>query len=126
MNTIRRMKLPRKKVMEMNYLLMIIGMLLCGLAGNAGAESCGANIMYEGKGAGQVVFNGMMHAAKGIACSVCHDERGFSSALFEKKKGATVISMRKMQLGSSCGYCHDGSQAFSATDYLSCANCHHK
>jgi c(7)-type cytochrome triheme protein len=130
MKTIRKMKLLRKKVMEMNYLLMIICMLLCSLAGNTGAdtgvESCGVNITYDGKGAGQVIFDGMLHAAKGIACSVCHDEHGFSSALFKKKKGADVISMRKMQLGSSCGYCHDGTKAFSATDYLQCSNCHHK
>jgi phosphate transport system substrate-binding protein len=117
--------------MEMNYLLMIIGILLfslagSSLAGNVGAERCGANIMYEGKGAGQVVFDGTLHSSKGFSCSVCHEQHGLSSALFEMKKGADAISMRKMQLGSSCGYCHDGTKAFSVTDYLQCANCHHK
>ena len=127
MNAIRRMKMPRKKMMKISYLLITMCLLLCPLAVKAGADGCRANVTYEGKGAGQVVFDGMRHSAKGISCSVCHDDQGlFSSALFEKKKGANVISMRKMQLGSSCGYCHDGKQAFSTTDNLHCANCHRK
>ena len=120
------MKLPREKETVMNYLLLIICMLLCSLAGNARAESCGANIIYEGRGAGQVIFDGALHTSKGLTCSTCHEVHGFSSALFEMKKGANVMSMRKMQLGASCGHCHDGTQAFSTSDYLSCANCHHK
>jgi thiosulfate reductase cytochrome b subunit len=122
----RGMKLCWEKETDVNFLVLIICLLLCSFAGNVHAAECGTHIIYEGKGAGQVVFDGTVHTSKGLTCSACHDQHGFSSALFEMKKGATVISMRKMQLGSSCGYCHDGSQAFSATDYLLCSNCHHK
>lgn len=90
--------MPREKETVMNYLLLIICMLLYSLAGNACAESCGANIIYEGRGAGQVIFDGALHTSKGLTCSTCHEVHGFSSALFEMKKGANVMSMRKMQL----------------------------
>jgi c(7)-type cytochrome triheme protein len=125
-NTVRKIELSREKKTGMNYLLLIICMFVGALDGTVHAEGCGVNIIYEGKGAGPVVFDGTLHTSKGLTCSDCHERHGFSTALFEMKTGANVISMRKMQLGSSCGRCHDGKKAFSATDYLSCANCHHK
>ena len=105
---------------------MIIGMILSSLSGNASAMGCVDNIAYDGKGAGQVVFNVKAHTSKGITCSDCHERHGFSFALFDMKKGANAITMRKMQFGSSCGYCHDGKKSFSATDNLACSKCHHK
>jgi c(7)-type cytochrome triheme protein len=126
MNTVKKMKWSREKKAERNYLLLIICVFVGSLAGTVYAEGCGVNIRYEGKGAGQVVFDGTLHTSKGFTCSDCHEQHGFSTALFEMKTGANVITMRKMQLGSSCGSCHDGKKAFSATDYLSCSNCHHK
>jgi len=109
----------------MNYLI-VIGLILGSLAGNTYAMGCANNIVFDGKGAGQVIFNGTVHTSKGYACSYCHEGGGFSFALFDMKKGANTITMRKMQFGSSCGYCHDGKKAFSATDNLRCSNCHHK
>jgi len=120
------MRLSRKNKTEMKYLLLLTCIILCSFAGNARAMECGVNIRYEGKGAGQVVFDATLHTSKGITCADCHEQHGFSPALFEMKTGANVISMRKMQLGSSCGRCHDGKQAFSSTNFLNCANCHHK
>ena len=121
-----RIKALKEKNSGMNYLPIVIYMLLCSLAVNAHAEGCGANTLYEGKGAGQVLFDGQFHASKGLSCSDCHEGNAFSFALFEMKRGATKISMRNMELGRSCGSCHDGKQAFSATDSLNCSKCHQK
>ncbi len=110
----------------MNNYLIIIGMILSSLAGNTSAMGCENNIVFDGKDAGQVVFNVTAHISKGITCSDCHEGRGFSFALYEMKKSIYTITMRKMQLGASCGYCHDGNKAFSVTDNLGCSKCHHK
>jgi c(7)-type cytochrome triheme protein len=118
------MKTLLEKTTGMNYLMMVMYMLLCSFAVNAHAEGCGATVVYDGKGAGKVIFDQAKHAAKHIACANCHEGNGFSFALFEMKKDADVISMRAMELGRSCGYCHDGKQAFSTTDSLNCSKCH--
>jgi len=110
----------------MNYCIMITGLFLCSLAGNASAAGCEENIVFDGKDAGQVVFSVSVHTTKGYTCSYCHEGHGLSFALFNMKKGSDTITMRKMELGSSCGYCHDGKEAFSATDILSCSKCHRK
>ena len=112
----------------MNYslILIMISMILSLPAGNVSSMGCSDNIVFDGKGAGQVVFNATVHTSKGIPCSDCHEARGLSFALFEMKKGSDTITMRKLRLGSSCGYCHDGKKAFSVTDYLDCSKCHHK
>jgi len=115
----------QEKKRGMIFLVMVMGMLLCSLLANAYAAGCGAIVIYNGKGAGQVVFDGKLHAAKkNFACSDCHEGTVFSFALFEMKRGANAISMRNMELGRYCGYCHDGKQAFSTTDSLSCSKCH--
>lgn len=49
-----------------------------------------------------------------LDCSNCHDE------LFEKKTGATQISMLKILEGKQCGVCH-GAVAFPLTE---CYRCH--
>ena len=116
----------RGKHYIMNYFLMIMVMILCSPAGNTSAMECQNNIVFDGKGSGQVVFNVTAHTSKGITCSDCHEGRSFSFALFEMKKGSDTITMRKMQLGSSCGYCHDGKKAFSVTNNLDCSKCHRK
>lgn len=116
----------------MNYslILILISMILSLSAGNAFSRGCEDNIVFDGKGAGQVTFNVSAHTSKGISCADCHEGSGFSFALFDMKIGADTISMRKMQLGSSCGHCHNGQKggknAFSVTNSLNCAKCHHK
>ncbi|MDA8099386.1 MAG: cytochrome c3 family protein [Nitrospiraceae bacterium] len=111
----------------MNIRLLSGVALCCLLAVPAVAqEECGHPIAYEGKGAGIVIFDGAAHVAKGLTCATCHEGGAFSSALFEMKRGANPISMRRMELGRSCGSCHDGKQAFSTTDQLSCGKCHRK
>lgn len=116
----------------MNYslILVMMGVLLGILTGNASSKGCDDGIVFDGKGAGQVVFNSTTHASKGITCADCHEGGVFSFALFEMKAGANTISMRKMELGSSCGHCHNGRKggknAFSVTNSLNCSKCHHK
>jgi c(7)-type cytochrome triheme protein len=111
---------------RMKVFVTAVIMVLLFANGKAYAQICGTNFTYEGKGAGEVVFDPEVHLSKGLTCSECHEGRGLISALFEMKKGANEVSMRKMSLGRSCGYCHDGKKTFSTTDDLQCAKCHHK
>ncbi len=83
---------------------------------------CDTVVVYEGQGAGQVVFDGKLHAEKGLTCANCHEGRLFSPALFSMKKGSNELSMRKMELGRSCGYCHP----VSMKETLTCDKCHKK
>ena len=121
-----RKKMLQKRKMGMKNLIIVIYMLLCSLAVNAQAEGCGGTVSYDGKGAGQVVFDRMEHISKGLTCADCHEGNAFSFALFEMKQGNNKLSMRNMALGRSCGYCHDGKQAFSTSNNLSCSKCHQK
>ena len=94
----------------------------CSFAENVYAVESGVTITYSGKGAGEVIFNGTVHSEKGSICADCHEPHGLSLALFEMKKGADVINMRKIEMGKSCGYCH----SVSLSDTSSCSTCHHK
>ncbi len=115
-----------RKERAMKVFLNVMIVLLCSGAGIALAARCVSTITYEGKGAGEVVFNSATHMSKGVTCADCHEGHGFSYPLFEMKKGATSVSMRKMAMGRACGYCHDGKQTFSVTNEIQCSKCHHK
>jgi c(7)-type cytochrome triheme protein len=105
------------------YSLMVISVMVLGsLAHDAQSVPVGAALSYEGKGAGEVVFDGTLHAAKGLTCSDCHERQGLMPSIFEKKKNASFISMRKIEMGMSCGKCHP----VSMNDMSSCSLCHHK
>jgi len=119
-------KMLQKKKTGMNCLMVVACMLFCSFAVNAHAEECGSGVSYEGKGAGQVIFDKKLHVSKGLTCADCHEGKVFSFPLFERKKGANMLSMRSMELGKSCGSCHDGKQAFSTTSSLNCSKCHRK
>jgi c(7)-type cytochrome triheme protein len=118
-------KLQEKKT-GMNYLMIVVYVFFCSFAVNAHAEGCGGAVSYEGKGAGQVLFDRKLHVSKGLTCNDCHEGKAFSFPLFEMKKGANMLSMRSMELGKSCGSCHDGKKAFSTTSRLNCSKCHLK
>lgn len=115
-----------KRNNDMKHYLIIIGLILHFFAGNASAKGCENNVVFDGGGAGQVVFNVTAHTSKGITCADCHEGHLFSFSLFEMKTGADNISMRNMELGSYCGHCHDGKRAFSVADNLACSKCHRK
>ena len=68
-----------------------------------------------------VVFDGTLHAGKGLKCTDCHTK------IFAMKKGATPktdLTMAAMRQGKTCGACHNGKKAFSVAG--SCAKCHKK
>ena len=84
------------------------------------AVPAGKTVEFAPKGAGKVVFDGKMHADKGLKCAACHP------AVFKMKKGADVITMKDMNDGKFCGTCHDGTKAFSSKDAANCTKCHTK
>ncbi|HEX9019784.1 MAG TPA: cytochrome c3 family protein [Nitrospirota bacterium] len=90
------------------------------LAVSAFAVPAGKTVEFDGKGAGKVVFDGKIHAGKGLKCADCHP------GLFKMKKGADAITMKDLNDGKLCGVCHNGTKAFSVKDAANCAKCHAK
>ena len=88
---------------------------------SAFAVPAGKTVEFDAKGMGKVVFDGKVHADKGLKCADCHQ-----SGLFKLKKGADAITMKEMNDGKFCGGCHNGTKAFSTKDAASCAKCHAK
>lgn len=75
-------------------------------------------IVYPGKKEPASTFNHTTHAA--AKCNDCHPK------LFKMKAHTTKFTMADITAGKSCGSCHDGKKAFSATDTKLCAKCHPK
>ena len=71
-------------------------------------------ISYGGAGQGKVVFDGRIHAGKGLLCSECHP------ALFSTKKQA-LITMADHNEEKGCFACHNGTKVFA-----DCGKCHRK
>jgi c(7)-type cytochrome triheme protein len=88
---------------------------------SAFAVPAGKTVEFDGKGAGKVVFDGKIHADKGLKCADCHQ-----SGLFKMKKGGEVLTMKDMEAGKNCGACHNGTKAFGVKDAAKCAKCHVK
>lgn len=88
--------------------------------GSAMAVPPGKTVEYAGGGAGKVVFDGKIHADKGLKCNDCHTK------IFQMKKGAAKITMAEINAGKQCGECHNGTKAFKASDAANCAKCHKK
>ena len=80
------------------------------------------SIIFEGGGAGRGIFDVSIHAGNGLSCEDCHEGSGLIPALFSMKRGDGDVSMRSMEKGRSCGFCHKVSLA----DTLTCNYCHHK
>jgi len=70
--------------------------------------------------AGKVVFDGKVHADKGLKCNDCHTK------IFKMKKGSTEMKMADINSGKYCGVCHNGEKAFKASDPANCGKCHKK
>lgn len=101
-------------------LCFLLTLTLCAAAVYAVPSSM--KIVYSGKGAGEVVFDHIFHAQKGLTCAVCHEGSGLQPKLFEMEIGVNLISMRKIYFGRSCGYCHK----LTNQDFYTCPICHRK
>lgn len=87
--------------------------------GSAMSAPPGKPIEYAGGAAGKVVFDGKVHADKGLKCPDCHTK------IWPMKKGA-AMKMADLNEGKSCGTCHNGEKAFKTSDTANCAKCHKK
>ena len=94
-------------------------MVVVMFVGSAMAVPPGKTLDFAGGDAGKVVFDGKIHADKGLKCNDCHTK------IFPMKKG-TKITMADMNAGKNCGTCHNGEKAFKSSDAASCAKCHKK
>lgn len=95
---------------------IIAGALLL-LATTAFAKIGGGDIMLKNSG-GDTVFSHEIHVTAGQNCTSCHDN------LYTNVKQHKKVSMKEMQKGKSCGFCHNGKTAFSVKN--NCAKCHKK
>jgi phosphate transport system substrate-binding protein len=69
-------------------------------------------LLYGGAGQGRVIFDGRLHASKGLVCNDCH------SAIFATQKKA-LITMDDHSKAIACFVCHDGTKVFN-----DCEQCH--
>ncbi len=79
----------------------------------------GLTLTWHGGTAGHVLFDGTIHAKKGLQCDACH-----VAGLFQTKYGGDKMTMAEMNRGRFCGACHNGKKAFSTSDQKSCKRCH--
>jgi len=107
----------------MNTLKRVVLFLACAaafMATSSHAVPPGLVREFEVKGMGNVMFNGRLHAAKGLACSDCH------AGIFKPQLGGNSFSMDDITAGKFCGTCHNGTKAFNAADSANCKKCHKK
>ncbi len=76
--------------------------------------------------AGKVVFNGSIHAGKGMRCMDCHQESGSGRRIFEMRKNSFKAKHADLDAGRYCGQCHNGTVSFSTSDKSNCSRCHKK
>jgi len=93
----------------------ILTLLLLAAPSALATPASAPPILYGGAGQGRVVFDGRLHAAKGLVCNDCH-----ASGLFATKKQA-LIDLADHRARRGCFHCHDGEHAFDA-----CGSCHRK
>ena len=97
-------------------LTLIIAVMFVG---SAMAVPPGKTVEFDNPG-GKVVFDGKVHADKGLKCNDCHTK------IFKMKKGSEKITMADMNAGKNCGTCHNGEKAFKSSDAANCGKCHKK
>jgi len=107
-----------EKRMKLLTILLTIAIAVVFI-GSAMAVPPGKTVEYAGGGAGKIVFDGKIHADKGLKCNDCHTK------IFQMKKAAT-IKMADMNAGKNCGECHNGTKAFKSSDAANCGKCHKK
>jgi c(7)-type cytochrome triheme protein len=106
--------------MKRFFVFVLVVVVTFAMAVSAFAVPAGKTVEFTPQGADKVVFDGKIHADKGLKCAACHP------AVFKMKKGADAITMKDMNDGKFCGTCHDGAKAFNTKDAANCAKCHAK
>ena len=105
--------------MRLTGLCLLALLVSLTLVVNVFAVASGKKIEYAGGTGGKVIFDGKVHADKGLKCSDCHPK------LFPMKKG-TGFKMADINEGKACGACHNGEKAFKTNDNANCSKCHKK
>lgn len=72
----------------------------------------GEALVYRGGAQGKVIFDGRIHAGKGLNCSACH------SGLFATQR-AGRITLADHNTDTKCFACHNGTRVFNT-----CTSCH--
>jgi c(7)-type cytochrome triheme protein len=103
--------------MKKLLVIAIVMIVTFVLSVSAFAVPAGKTVDFAGGAGGKVVFDGKVHADKGLKCADCHPGN------FKMKKGGDAITMADINAGKFCGSCHNGTKAFAAKD---CAKCHKK
>ncbi len=98
--------------------LILTVFVALAFVGTAFAVPAGKTVEFKDGAMGKVMFDGKVHADKGLKCNDCHTK------LFPMKK--TELKMATMNEGKECGACHNGEKAFSVKDAKDCAKCHKK
>ncbi len=99
---------------------VMVVLIAIAFAGAALAVPPGRTVEFPGGGMGKVVFDGKIHADKGLKCSDCHTK------VFPMRKTPGEFKMADMKAGKNCGACHNGTKAFSTSDAANCSKCHKK
>ena len=79
----------------------------------------GLTLTWPAKSQGTVVFDGTVHADKGLTCDACH-----VGGMFQTRKDATPMNMDAIKKEQYCGACHNGTKAFGTKDPKNCKRCH--
>jgi len=89
------------------------------MTAGASAVPPGLQLTWPAKTAGTVVFDGTVHANKGLQCDACH-----VGGMFQTRKDSTPMNMDAIKKEQYCGACHNGTKAFGTKDSKSCKRCH--
>lgn len=103
------------RVIAVLLVIIAIGMFV----GSALAVPTGKTVEWQ-TSAGKVLFDGKVHADKGLKCNDCHTK------IFKMKKGSAEMTMAEINKGKFCGECHNGEKAFKTSDPANCGRCHKK
>ncbi|MDA8079344.1 MAG: cytochrome c3 family protein [Nitrospiraceae bacterium] len=105
---------------EMRITVLLLTVFVAvAFVGSALAVPPGKTVEFAGGAPGKVIFDGKIHADKGLKCNDCHTK------IFPMKKGGKY-TMADMNAGKNCGSCHNGEKAFASKDAANCGKCHKK
>jgi len=105
----------------MKYLSALLLVIVAAVfVDSAMAVPAGLTVEFAGGGMGKVTFSGRVHAGEELKCNDCH------AKIFPMKKTEGLFKMDDMKDGKYCGYCHNGTKAFSTSDTANCSKCHKK